>query len=257
MKPYYQDELVTLYHGDCLEILPSISGVDLVVTSPPYNLGTSPGGAFGHYGPGQSRGGNKKWKGVGSSGIGYRNHDDSMPAEDYQRWQQDCLSAMWRTLTEVGAIFYNHKPRVQRDGLWTPLVLNPGLPVRQIVTWARSGGFNFSTTNYVPTYEWIIIFAKTEMRLISRQASGIGDVWRFHQEPNALHPAPFPIALPNTAISTTAPSLVLDPLAGSGTTLRAAKNAGVRSIGIEKSEHYCEVIANRLAQGVLDFMEGA
>jgi DNA modification methylase len=71
------------------------------------------------------------------------------------------------------------------------------------------------------------------------------------------HPAPFPIGIPTLAIETTSPDLVLDPFAGSGTTLRAASNAGIRSVGIEKSEHYCELIARRMAQTALDFGEGA
>jgi DNA modification methylase len=44
MEAYYTDESVTIYHGDCLEVLPSLSGIDLVFTSPPYNLGTHPTG---------------------------------------------------------------------------------------------------------------------------------------------------------------------------------------------------------------------
>ena len=58
---------------------------------------------------------------------------------------------------------------------------------------------------------------------------------------------------PARAIETTAPGLVLDPFAGSGTTLRAAKDAGVKAIGIEKSERYCEMAAERLPQGAFDF----
>jgi hypothetical protein len=76
-------------------------------------------------------------------------------------------------------------------------------------------------------------------------AAGLGDVWRMHQAPSR-HPAPFPVDLPARAIETTSPKLVLDPYAGSGTTLLAARSAGVRSIGIEMSPRYCQMAAERL-----------
>lgn len=253
MSAYYQDESVTLYHGDCLDILPSLSGVDLVVTSPPYNLGVTAGGGFGHYKDGQARGGQGKWGGTNKDGIDYTDHDDAMPPAEYAQWQRDVLAACWETLSDTGAIFYNHKPRVQASTLWLPLELNPGLPLRQIIVWARAGGMNYAPTHYVPTHEWIMVLAKPDFRLKSKGASGLGDVWRVNQQSNPDHPAPFPIAIPARAIETTAPRLVLDPFAGSGTTLRAATDAGVKSIGIEKSERYCELIARRLDQGVLDF----
>lgn len=250
-EPYYSDELVTLYLGDCLDVLPEISDVDLIVTSPPYNLGVSEGGGFGRYEASPKRGGKRKWHGVGGAGIVYSDHADTMPYAEYRDWSRSVLSACWAALSDVGAIFYNHKPRVQASTLWLPLDLNPGLPLRQIITWTRAGGINFSPTHYVPTYEWICVFAKPDWRLKSQAASGVGDVWRIVQDSNNAHPAPFPIGLPNRAIETTAPQLVLDPFSGSGTTLRAAKDAGVRAIGIEKSERYCEMTVKRLAQDVL------
>jgi hypothetical protein len=131
----------------------------------------------------------------------------------------------------------------------------PNLPLRQIIIWARAGGVNFAPTHYVPTHEWIMIYAKDAWRLKSKAASGVSDVWRIPQDSDNPHPAPFPIGLPARAIETTAPRLVLDPFAGSGTTLRAAKSAGVRSIGIEISEAYCEMAAKRLSQKAFDFGE--
>lgn len=255
MTPYYADGRVTLYHGDCRDVLPNLSGVDLVVTSPPYNLGVTTGGGFGHWKDGQSHGGRGKWIAAmhDGDGIGYDSHDDAMPYEEYRMWQHLVLSLCWNTLSDRGAIYYNHKPRVQASELWLPLALNPGLPVRQIIIWARTGGMNFAPTHYVPTHEWIVVFAKPAFRLKHRAASGVGDVWRIPQDGDNAHPAPFPIGLPARAIETTAPSLVLDPFAGSGTTLRAAKDAGIRAIGIEISERYCEMAAKRLAQDVLPF----
>ena len=180
-----------------------------------------------------------------------------MPYDDYRDWQRDVLRSCWATLSDTGAIYYNHKPRVQASALWLPLDLNPDLPLRQIIIWARAGGLNYAPTHYVPTHEWICVFAKPAFRLKSKGASGLGDVWRIPQVSNPDHPAPFPIGLPAAAIETTGPSLVLDPFAGIGTTLRAAMDAGVRSIGIEKSERYCEIAARRLSQGVLDFGEAS
>ena len=233
-KPYYEDANVTLYNADCLDVLGSLPPVDLIFTSPPYNLGVTTGGGFGH---GTNWKG--KWKAAARDdglGSGYADHDDAMPTEEYESWQRDVLTACWAQLSGHGAIFYNHKPRVQARTLWTPFAVNPGLPVRQVIVWARAGGINFAPTHYCPTHEWIVVFARPEFRLRSKGASGVGDVWRVPQEPSD-HPAPFPLGLPAMAIET-----------GSGTTLRAAKDAGIRAIGIEISEHYCEMAVRRLAQ---------
>lgn len=242
MRLYYQDDAVTLYHADCREVLPTLSGVDLVLTSPPYNLGVTTGGGFP-----LRRG---KWHGA-KIADGYGLHEDAMPTEQYRQWQRETLIACWGTLSESGAIYYNHKPRVQGGELVMPTEYNPGLPLRQIVIWARSGGMNFSPSFYVPSHEWILIFPKPTFRLASKGASGVGDVWYIPQESAVEHPAPFPLKLAIQAIETTPAQIVCDPFAGRGTTLRAAKDLGRKAIGIEIEERYCETAAKWCAQEVL------
>jgi site-specific DNA-methyltransferase (adenine-specific) len=251
--PYHAEDGITIYHGDCLDILPILPPADLIFTSPPYNLGVTTGGGFGHYKDGQTKREQGKWSGshLGPDGILYEDHHDAMPPAEYEAWQREVLTVCWQQLTDRGAIFYNHKPRVQAKTLWTPLAVNPGLPVRQIIIWARAGGMNFAPTHYCPTHEWIVVFAQDCFRLKSRAASGVGDVWYVPQDGDNAHPAPFPLGLPGRAIESVAPKLVVDPFMGSGTTLRAAKDAGVPAIGIDRSERYCEMAVDRLAQGSL------
>jgi site-specific DNA-methyltransferase (adenine-specific) len=253
MKPYYDQDGITIYHGDCREVLPSLGLFPLIFTSPPYNLGGSPWSHLGHWKPGDSPGGKSKWRNGsdGSGGVTYTDTSDAMPHEEYVAWQRAVLTDLWAKLDDRGAIFYNHKPRVIGGKLWLPLELNPELPLRQIVVWARAGGMNFNPTAFVPTHEWLMVLAKPGWRLKSKGVSGLGDVWHVPQDDDNPHPAPFPLGLPERAIDATAPASVLDPFCGSGTTLRAAKDAGVRAVGIDKSERYCEMAANRLAQGVL------
>ena len=255
MKPYYSHKGITIYHGDCREVLPQLPKVDLFFTSPPYNLGGAPWPHLGHWKPGDSPGGKSKWRNGsdGSGGVTYASHDDAMPHDDYVRWQWACLEDMWERLSDVGAIFYNHKPRVIGGRCWLPTSLNPNLPLRQIVTWARAGGMNFNPTAYVPTYEWIIVLAKESFRLRDKAASGEGDVWYVPQEPDPEHPAPFPEDLPAKAIKTTGPGIVCDPFCGQGATLRAAKKENRTAYGIEIEEKYCEIAAKRLSQEVLNF----
>lgn len=243
MEPYWTDNTATLYLGDDLKMLGGIAdeSVDLVFTSPPYNLG---GENSGFAAPGNKTG---KWGG-GKLAEGYGNHSDDMPHEEYVAWQREVLSTLWRKLTPHGAIFYNHKPRVQDKKVWLPTELNPGLPLRQILIWARPGGVNFSPTHFCPTHEWILVFAKPDYRLKSRGASGAGDVWEVGVEPS-LHPAPFPVGLPARAIDASADiALVLDPYCGSGSTLRAASDAGIKCIGIDNDPWCLELTKKRLAQ---------
>jgi DNA modification methylase len=254
IRPYYEQDGIVLYHGDAREVLPGLPPADMFFTSPPYNLGSSPWPHLGNWKPGDSPGGKSKWRNGsdGSGGVSYGSHGDRMPWPEYVAWQKDILELCWKGLSESGAIFYNHKPRVIGAKLWLPLELNPNLPLRQIVIWQRAGGMNFNPTAYVPTHEWVIIFARDSFRLRDRGASGAGDVWYVPQRADKEHPAPFPIGLPLKALESTTAQLVIDPFCGTGTTLRAAKQMGRRAIGIEIDESYCEIAANRLLQAQLD-----
>jgi site-specific DNA-methyltransferase (adenine-specific) len=72
---------------------------------------------------------------------------------------------------------------------------------------------------------------------------------------HAVHPTqkPLGIIVPLLAYSVPLGGTVLDPFAGSGSTLRAAKDGGWKALGVEADERYCEIAARRLAQGALDF----
>lgn len=251
MKPYYQDDAATIYHGDCMEVMPQIrdASVDVVVTSPPYNMGLVPGGnGRGMYRPGAS---NK----AGRFRDGYGIHTDDLEQTDYDEWQRVCLAEMWRVSSK--AVFYNHRPRVEHGKLRVPLSFDfgPAPVLRQIVTWDRGTGIDVNLRAYCTRGEWIMVFAHDDFKLVSHSASGTGDVWRLGMENKPFgHPAPFPKSLPGTVIFTTGAQSVLDPFMGSGTTLRAAKDAGISAIGIEIEERYCEIAAQRCAQEVLDFV---
>lgn len=245
-RPFFQDETVTLYHGDCLEVMACLDShsFDLVFTSPPYNMGISTGGSFPR---GRSYG---KWSG-GLLAGGYGADRDAKPWPEYIAWQQDVLRECWRLLTPAGAIFYNHKPRVQDGQLLHPRTFLPDeltACVRQEIIWARPGGINAGSTHYCSTYEVIIVVAKPAFRLRDKSASMLGDVWRATPDVNTEHPAPFPRGLPGNALETTGAGSVLDPFAGSGSTLFAAKARGVRAVGIELDPRWCDLAARNLSQ---------
>lgn len=237
---------VTLYNADNKDVLPDVRA-DLVVTSPPYNLGERPWPHLGHWKSGDSAGGKSKWKnGCDANGVNYGDHDDAMPWAEYVEWQQATLRLLWNCIGESGAIYYNHKPRVVGVKLWTPLELVPAeITVRQIITWARPGGVNYNPTSFVPTMEWVLLLGKENYRLKSRGVSGLGDVWRMNPERNE-HPAPFPVALPANAIEASECETVLDPYMGSGTTGIAAARAHKDFIGVEKDKRHFDNACDRI-----------
>lgn len=213
--------------------------VDVVVTSPPYNLKNSTGNGMK-----DGRGG--KWSRAALLN-GYADYDDNMPHDAYVNWQRECLTEMMRLLKPDGAIFYNHKWRVQGGLLQDRSDIVEGFPVRQIIIWQRAGGINFNPGYFVPTYEVVYLIAKKGFRL-AKKANAHGDVWRFNQELKNEHPAPFPLAFADRCVASTTGQVVLDPFMGSGTTALAALQNGRDFVGIELSPEYCKLASKRLRQ---------
>ena len=225
--------------GDCLTVMKQLPNecVDLIVTSPPYNLKNSTGNGMK-----DGRGG--KWSNAALIN-GYATYDDNMPYDVYCEWQRNCLKEMMRLLKNDGAIFYNHKWRVQNGLIQDRREIIADFPVRQIIIWKRKGGINFNAGYFLPTYEVIYLIAKKNFKLAAR-ANRYGDVWEFTQERKNVHPAPFPVALIDRIISSTNAQIILDPFMGSGTTAVVAQGLKRNFIGIELSEKYCKMAEERL-----------
>jgi len=238
---YPDDFLNKIICGDSLEVVRQIpdESIDLAVTSPPYNLKNSTGNGMK-----DGRGG--KWS-KAELINGYSHHDDNMPHGLYVNWQRDNLTEMFRVLKDDGAIFYNHKRRVQNGLLQDREDIVEGFPVRQIIIWKRKGGINFNAGYFLPTYEVIYLIAKPKFKLAPK-ANAYGDVWEFTQEMKNDHPAPFPVALIQRIISSTNAKIILDPFIGSGTTAVVAKGLKRDFIGIDISPEYCKMSEDRLEQ---------
>lgn len=232
-----------LYKGDCLDVMKSLpaASVQAVVTSPPYNIKNSTGNGMKAPTP------TGKWN--AALVDGYEDHDDNMPHDKYVEWQRNCLTEMMRITADDGAIFYNHKWRVQGGLLQDRADIMKDFPVRQIVIWQRSGGFNFNAGYFVPTYEVIYLIAKKGFKLAPK-TNGFGDVWKIKQEMKNSHPAPFPVELAERCSRAVGKGIIFDPFMGSGTTALGARAAGLEWAGCELSEKYCKLAEERIMASV-------
>lgn len=259
--PFWDDRSRFVYCGDSLDVMGRMAdeSVDVVVTSPPYNMGLVPGGnGRGMYRPGAN---NK----AGRFRDGYAASSDDMEPAAYVAWLRTVLAECWRVARV--AVFFNHRPRVVHGRLVLPFASFPtdaqdptvtwqmdfgaGPVLRQIITWDRGTGIDVDLRSFVTRGEWVMLFAKPAFGLVSHSMSGYGDVWKLGMSQEKDHPAPFPVSLPTRCLEATGAESVLDPFVGSGSTLRAAKDLGVRGVGIDCSEQYCRVTVDRLQQGSL------
>lgn len=232
-----------------LKIIPDES-IELVITSPPYNIRNSTGGGF------SSNSTSQKWKNAALI-DGYSDHSDDLPHEEYVENQRAVLTELMRIIPDNGAIFYNHKWRVQGGLIQDRQDIMEGFPVRQIIIWQRAGGINFNDSYFLPTYEVIYMICKPDFRLAPK-GNLHGDVWKITQDHDNDHPAPFPIEIPDRIIAATTAKTVLDPYMGSGTTAVAAVRNGRDWYGIEKSMEYAEKAMQRIdkernAESLLNF----
>lgn len=242
IKPYYQDDYCTIYHGDCREILPELKRADAIITSPPYNTlapNQKPSGLHA-----ERRTGQNKW--MNKQG-GYF---DQMDETEYQVEQQKYLDLF---LTMAPVVWINHKTRY-RDGIGISPFRIYQSPIFAEIVWDRGGSMALNCGRFAPSHEYFIAFGKPDKW--DNRHNALMSVWRIApgagKDPNCPHPCPFPEKLVAPIIeSCVFDRGVIDPFMGSGTTLRAAKDLRRKAIGIEISEKYCEIAVNRLRQEVL------
>ena len=237
---YFDAVLNTVINGDCLEIMKKLpdKSIDAIITSPPYNLLNSTGNGLKK----NTRSG--KWANAAIK-DGYKDYDDNMPYNEYICWQKKCIAEMYRLIKDDGVIFYNNKNRVQAGLLQDRSVIVKDFPLRQIITWKRSGAINFNPGYFLPTTEQIYMICNKKFKL-AKGANKFTDVWEITQEMKNPHPAPFPESLIDRIISSIDAQIILDPFGGSGTTGVCAKKFARKFILIEKSELYCRMAKARI-----------
>jgi site-specific DNA-methyltransferase (adenine-specific) len=221
VKPYYSDDHVTIYHGDCLELSDLWTCADVLVTDPPYGVAYVSGGPR-----------------VNAFGVRSVTERKAV-ANDADVTARDKVLKLWggRPALVFGSWKRPRPADVVDRLIWFKRNTNPGLgtntpwsPADEEIYVLGTGWVGTRTLGVIPTDE-------------ARAGSGglaaeIG------------HPTPKPLDLMRHLLERTT-GVVADPFMGSGSTLRAAKDLGRRAIGIELEERYCEIAAKRCAQEVL------
>lgn len=225
MKPYYQDDQVTLYQGDCLTIIEWLAA-DVLVTDPPYGMNNVSRGTY------DTRTG-KTHKPVGAERIAADNNTDC----------RDAALSLW-----------GDKPRIV-FGTWRQPRPEP---VHHRLIWHKQGqppgpakaAFMLQDEEIYVTGKGFIETSPPLRTVITTQEHRSGATG---QVAVIGHPTPKPVSLMELLIMRCPDGVIADPFAGSGATLLAARNQRRKAIGVELEERYCEIAARRLDQMCLDF----
>lgn len=251
MKPYYEDSAITIYHGDCGDILPTLRA-EMIFADPPFNVGKQYG----------------------------RNGDNR---SDYRNWCADWINGCYDSLSDIGSFYLM---TLDRHLEWKlPILASRGVFV-SLIKW-KNHSASHDKRRFWATCQPIAVYGKTKnykFNVFAERRTDMIQRWKpwftsqGHMQdywddiafvyagsikhPEAIlednscrkiHPCQMPIGLAARAISFSSDEgdTILDPFMGSGTTLRAAKDLGRKAIGIEIEERYCEIAAKRMAQEVL------
>ena len=216
LTPYYEDDSVTLYHGDCIELSDVWTCGDVMVTDPPYG---------------------RSWKqGDTKTALGGKDNRHAGIANDGSTEVRDHALSKW-----------GDKPCIAFGDLMLPPPERSKLVA--IYQKGSNAGFMGATAGLRRDVEAIYFLGKwasgpggrTSIFGTSSTAGGQGQ----------MHPHMKPLDVLIPLIELCPPGVIVDPFAGSGSTLRAAKDLGRKAIGVELEEKYCEIIAKRCAQEVL------
>ncbi len=212
MKPYYDHKGITIYHGDCIEIMPQLEHVDLVLTDPPYGISFVGNG-----------------RDVGGSNLAKCNNYIPMKGDKF-KYDMEFLTSRQIPVSIWGANHFSGLPAATCWLIWDKRVNNKSDMFADVeLAWT-----NYKGPARIFCYPWKgMIRPKPEMERIR------------------VHPTQKPINVMKWNIGFIDDGTIADPFMGSGTTLVAAKELGRNCIGIEIEEKYCEIAARRLAQEML------
>jgi DNA modification methylase len=223
VKAYYEDELVTLYHGDALEVQ-AWQDADVLVTDPPYGIA---------------------WKGVANYAKGNGERKTA------NKWSDGIANDETANIRDEVLRRWGTKPAIV-FGSWK--VPRPTGTVHRLIWHKRGMAPGPAKAPFMTQDEEIYVLGSGFVATSPPLRSVISTDEARHMEVGKIgHPTPKPVGLMEILVARCPDGIIADPFAGSGATLIAARNLGRQVIGVELDEGYCEIIAKRLSQQAFDF----